>query len=101
MMACLDKYFPEGTKHTHPDGGLFTWVDLPNQIDTTEMLEEAERDYQVSYLGGECFFTEGGGKGRHSMRISFGNVTTEKIKAGTQRLGALAQSKIYQINLGG
>jgi len=98
MMACLDKYFPEGTKHTYPDGGLFTWVDLPNKIDTTEMLEEAERDYKVSYLGGECFFTEGGGKGRNSMRISFGNVTTEKIKEGTERLGALAQSKIKQFN---
>lgn len=98
MMACLDKYFPEGTKHTYPDGGLFTWVDLPNKIDTTEMLEEAERDYKVSYLGGECFFTEGGGKGRNSMRISFGNVTTEKIKEGTERLGALAQSKMKQVN---
>ena len=27
MIECIDKYFPEGTKRTFPDGGLFTWAD--------------------------------------------------------------------------
>ena len=28
---------------TAPDGGLFTWVELPGDIDTTELLLEAEK----------------------------------------------------------
>ncbi|MDD3705440.1 MAG: PLP-dependent aminotransferase family protein, partial [Clostridiaceae bacterium] len=41
MIECIDKYFPEGTKRTFPDGGLFTWAELPEGINTTELLAEA------------------------------------------------------------
>ena len=34
------------------------------------------------------------GKGKNCMRISFGNVTPEKIEIGMKRLGSLIQSKI-------
>ncbi|HOO13114.1 MAG TPA: PLP-dependent aminotransferase family protein, partial [Bacillota bacterium] len=29
MIECIDKYFPKGTKRVFPDGGLFTWAELP------------------------------------------------------------------------
>ena len=34
MLQSIDRYFPAGTKHSNPDGGLFTWVELPGGIDT-------------------------------------------------------------------
>jgi len=93
MMECIDKYFPEGSKKVFPDGGLFTWVELPGNIDTTELLKEAIK-HKVAFVAGAGFFTEGNGKGNNCMRISFGNVLPEKIKIGMERLGALITSKL-------
>lgn len=96
MMECIDKYFPEGTKRTTPDGGLFMWVELPEGINTTELLVEStiNPDVKVAYVAGEGFYVEGGGKGNNCMRISFGGVTPEKIRIGTERLGKLICSKL-------
>lgn len=93
MIAAIDKYMPEGTKRVFPDGGLFTWVELPGDIDTTALLKEANANH-VHYIAGEGFFTEGGGKGKNCMRISFGNVTPEQIDTGMKRLGDLIRSKL-------
>lgn len=92
MMACIEKYFPEGTKKVYPDGGLFTWVELPGKINTTELLKEAN-ERKVHYIAGEGFFVEGNGKSQNCMRISFGNVTPEQIEIGMKRLGDLICSK--------
>lgn len=94
MMECIDKYFPEGTKRTTPDGGLFMWVELPKGINTTELLAESVADAKVAYVAGEGFYVERGGKGNNCMRISFGSVAPEKIRIGTERLGKLICSKL-------
>lgn len=96
MIESIDKFFPEGTRRTFPDGGLFTWAELPGGINTTELLVEATAnpEVKVAYIAGESFFTEGGGKGNNCMRISFGSVPPEKIRAGIERLGRLICSKL-------
>lgn len=91
MMECLDTMFPSGTVHTYPDGGLFTWVELPGEIDTTALLKEATAQ-KVAYVAGEGFFAEGG-KGKNCMRMSFCAVAPEQIRIGMKRLGDLIHSK--------
>ena len=93
MMAALEKYMPEGTKWVFPDGGLFSWVELPGDIDTAELLIEA-KEHGVAYIAGAGFFAGNTGEGRNCMRISFGNVTPEKIEIGMKRLGDLIASKL-------
>ncbi|MCF0137127.1 MAG: PLP-dependent aminotransferase family protein [Oscillospiraceae bacterium] len=93
LIACIDKYLPEGTKRVFPDGGLFTWVELPGEINTTELLEEAVKN-KVAYVAGEGFFAGGEGLGKNCMRMSFGNVTPEQIEEGMKRLGKLINSKL-------
>ncbi len=93
MVECLKTMFPANTKHTFPDGGLFIWVELPESINTTELLKEATEKYKVSYIAGEGFFTDGGGKGRNCMRLSFSGVKPEIIRVGMERLGKLVSSK--------
>lgn len=96
MIECIDKFFPEGTKRTFPDGGLFTWAELPGGINTTELLVQStsDPDVKVAFVAGEGFFIEGGGKGNNCMRISFGAVEPERIRTGAERLGKLICSKI-------
>ena len=96
MIESIDRFFPAGTKRTFPDGGLFTWAELPGGLDTTALLAEAvgRPEVKVGYIAGEGFFVEGGGKGRDCLRLSFGNVTPEKIRAGIEKLGRLIRSKL-------
>jgi len=96
MIESIDKYFPEGTKRVFPDGGLFTWVELPGGINTTELLAESVKNpnVKVAFVAGEGFFVEGNGKGNNCMRISYGSVPPEKIIAGIKRLGKLIDKKL-------
>ncbi|WP_313165690.1 PLP-dependent aminotransferase family protein [Sedimentibacter sp.] len=96
MIESIDKYFPEGTKRTFPDGGLFTWVELPGGVNTSELLTEATSnpDVKVAFVAGEGFFTEGNGKGSNCMRLSFGASTPDKIRIGIERLGKLIEYKL-------
>ena len=93
MMAALEKYLPKGTKWVFPDGGLFSWVELPGNIDTTELLKEANAA-KVSYVAGAGFFVGNTGEGKNCMRISFGNVSPEKIETGMKLLGDLIKRKL-------
>ncbi|MBO5556294.1 MAG: PLP-dependent aminotransferase family protein [Oscillospiraceae bacterium] len=93
MMAALEKYMPEGTRWVYPDGGLFTWVELPGDIDTTALLQEAAA-HKVAYIAGAGFFAGNTGEGKNCMRLSFGNVSPERIETGMQLLGALVRSKL-------
>jgi 2-aminoadipate transaminase len=96
MIESIDKYFPKGTKRTFPDGGLFTWAELPGGLNTTDLLVEAtlNPEIKVAYVAGEGFFTESNGKGNNCMRISFGAASPEKIRIGTEKLGKLFCSKL-------
>ena len=93
MIESIDEYLPQGTKRVYPDGGLFTWVELPGNIDTTELLKEAVQ-HKVAFIPGEGFFSGGKGKGKNCMRVSFSNVPPEKIRVGMERLGKLIASKL-------
>lgn len=93
MIECLKEYFPKEIKYTYPDGGLFTWVTLPEKLDATNLIEEAF-EKKVSYCVGEGFYAEKGGKGRNEMRLSFCAVEVDKIRLGMKRLGELIQSKL-------
>jgi len=94
MMECIDKYFPNGTRHTFPDGGLFTWVELPGGLNATELLPEAIKKANAYYVTGEGFFTDGGGLGSNCIRLGFGGVTPDKIRIATENLGKFFKSKL-------
>jgi 2-aminoadipate transaminase len=92
MMSCIKNMFPADVNYVYPDGGLFTWVELPAQIDTTAMLQEAVAQ-KVAYMPGREFFVEGQPIRNNCMRVSFGGVTPEKIPVGMERLAKVISSK--------
>lgn len=94
MLECLEKFFPKGTKFTRPDGGLFTWAQLPSGLDTALLLKESlsRPDVKVNYVAGEKSFVDGAPV-KNCMRLSFGAVQPEKIRLATERLGKLLCEK--------
>src|SRR5690606_16862175 len=37
----MQRYFPEGTRYSRPQGGNFIWVELPTKVDTLRLRKEA------------------------------------------------------------
>ncbi|MEJ5200814.1 MAG: PLP-dependent aminotransferase family protein [Anaerolineales bacterium] len=83
MIETLEEHMPQGVHWTHPQGGLFLWVTLPEGLNTTKILEEAVRQ-KVAFVPGESFFPCGGGE--NTMRLNFSNAKPEKINEGIARL---------------
>lgn len=82
MLEELDA-FPDGVRFTRPDGGLFIWVELPEEIDATALLPKAiER--KVAYVPGTHFCVDGGHL--NTLRLNFSNSTEEQIRSGMQTL---------------
>ena len=93
MMICINTMLPADIKSVYPEGGLFTWVELPEQIDTTAMLNEAV-EKKVAYMPGKEFFVEGQPIRDNCMRVSFGGVSPEKILIGMERLTNVISAKL-------
>lgn len=93
MMACMETKMPQGIKYVYPDGGLFTWVELPEQIDTTALLAGAVAQ-KVAYVPGREFFVEGQPVRNNCMRLSFGGVTPDRIEIGMDRLANVIRTRL-------
>ena len=91
MVEAVDRFFPAGSKHVFPEGGLFCWAELPDGINTTELLPKV-LDAKVSYVPGEGFFADRSGTGRNCMRLSFGGVEPDRIRKGIEILGSILKS---------
>jgi 2-aminoadipate transaminase len=84
MLAALERHFPPGVRWTHPHGGLFLWITLPEGLDSIELLQEAVAA-KVAYVPGRPFHALGGGE--RSMRMNFSYCPPETIDEGVRRLG--------------
>ena len=76
--------FPEGTRYTRPDGGLFIWVELPGDADTLALLPRCVERH-VAYVPGTHFYALGGH--RNTLRLNFSNSSIEQIHTGMKALG--------------
>ncbi len=91
MLAAMEAHFPDGVTWTHPDGGLFLWVTLPEEIDTQELLADAIEE-RIAFVPGRPFFAVGGGE--NTMRLNFSNAPPEQIEAGIERLGRVIRRRL-------
>ena len=83
--------FPEGTSFTHPEGGLFIFVTMPEGFNTSAVFSEAiERG--VAYVPGTSFYPDGGHE--NTLRLNFSNSTLEQIHTGMGILRELFTDKL-------
>ena len=84
MLGALAKHMPAGVKWNQPAGGMFLWLELPEGMDSEEMLKKAlERN--IAYVPGTPFYANE--PVRNTMRLAFVTVPEEKIRAGVKVLG--------------
>ncbi|WP_115789672.1 PLP-dependent aminotransferase family protein [Arthrobacter silvisoli] len=83
-LDALAAHMPDGTHWTTPAGGFFTWVTLPEGIDTEQVLAAAI-DSGVVFVPGSAFYADGGGA--NQLRIAFSYADEEQLSEGVRRLG--------------
>ena len=77
-------FFPEGTQHTLPQGGLFVWAELPEGMDAMAALNRAI-EQNVAFVPGTHFYPDGGHA--NTLRLNFSMQEADVIRAGMERLG--------------
>jgi 2-aminoadipate transaminase len=91
MLDALAEQFPREAEWTHPEGGLFIWVTLPDYIDTTDLLARA-LDEHVAFVPGRSAYLDG--RGGSSMRLNFSGVDENQIREGIRRLGEVVREQV-------
>ena len=88
MLALLEKYMPAGVSWTHPEGGLFLFLTLPEGVDTVALYDRA-LSAGVAYVAGSFFFVDG--SHRNTMRLNFSFLDASRMEAGIKLLAEVIQ----------
>lgn len=89
MMETMKNELPDYCKFTYPEGGLFTWVTLPEEYSAREILNKA-LEAKVAFVVGGSFFPNGGHE--NTMRLNYSYMSEDKIVEGIKRLGKVLKS---------
>jgi DNA-binding transcriptional MocR family regulator len=89
VLRSIAKYFPVGTKVTHPEGGYFVWVELPKTVDALE-LHRLALSHDISLAPGHLFSADH--RYSHHVRINFGHPDNEHVEAALSTVGTIAKA---------
>ncbi len=91
MLDALQQHMPQGVRWNQPEGGMFIWVELPEQINSMQLLEHAVAQ-NVAFVPGGPFYAN---EARHNtLRLSFATVPPEKIVQGVGILAGLIRDEL-------
>jgi 2-aminoadipate transaminase len=91
LEAALDDALGDRVVKTRPDGGMFTWLELPDGVDTAALLPAA-LEAEVAFVSGAAFHC--GDAGRNTLRLSFSSSTPDQIAEGVRRLAPVLRSAL-------
>ncbi len=84
MLEMMAEMFPPEVRWTKPQGGMFLWGVLPENLDAAEVLKVAV-ERKVAFVPGAAFHANGGGA--NTMRLNFSFASPDVIREGVTRLG--------------
>ena len=86
LLSLLEEHMPEGVSWTHPEGGLFLFLTMPEGFDAVKFYDKS-LDAGVAYVAGEFFHPDRSGK--NTMRLNFSFMSHERIAEGIKLLAEL------------
>lgn len=95
-VIAIQRYLPDADIWHVPEGGYYMWVEMPEEVDTVELLEFA-REEGVLYLPGASFAPRAGFD--NYLRIAWAYEDTQTIEDGIQRLAAAWDAYRAQQNI--
>jgi len=93
MLEALAEFFPPEVTWTHPQGGLFLWVSLPEGMDSQTLFRAALAE-NVAFVPGDSFYAENGLESTRHLRLNFSYCEPERIREGIRRLSLAVKSQL-------
>ncbi|WP_223875124.1 PLP-dependent aminotransferase family protein [Nanchangia anserum] len=90
MVDALTEFLPT-CQWTVPDGGFYTWVKLPEGVNSKTMLPRAVTEL-VAYTPGTAFYADG--QGTDYMRLSYCYPPEDEIREGVRRLARVVSREV-------
>ena len=91
IMEALAAEFGTAAEFSAPKGGIFIWVTLPNEVDTSRLGEVALAQGVALNPGAEwCADPE---TGRHRLRLCFGHPSEREIRDGVAHLAQICHEE--------
>ncbi|MBP1640655.1 MAG: PLP-dependent aminotransferase family protein [Bacteroidetes bacterium] len=88
MMQAIEHYFPKEIQYTHPEGGMFLWLTLPEGRNAMELFDLAIKE-NVAFVPGNPFYIDKAEV--NTCRLNFSCSDEMEIEEGIRRLsGVLA-----------
>jgi len=84
MIEMMEEMFPAEVTWRKPQGGMFLWGILPEDMDAADVLKHAI-EKKVAFVPGMAFHPKGDGK--NTMRLNFSYSSPDLIREGVTRLG--------------
>jgi GntR family transcriptional regulator/MocR family aminotransferase len=84
MVEAINRYLPASASMNVPLGGLFLWLQLPEDMSSEALLPLACQE-GVAFTPG-CRFFPGECEGENYMRLNFASQAPERVNEGMKRL---------------
>ena len=94
MLAALEDELDGSCRWSRPEGGYFVWLELPEDVDASDLLGRAEEN-GVTFVKGADF-----GGPASTARLAFSFVSPEEIRVGIGRLAALIARPVTALGAG-
>ena len=91
LIQAVERHFPPGTKLARPQGSYFLWLELPSQVDTL-LLHQQALERGISIAPGPIFSAKR--EFIHHVRLNFGHPDSERLEAAMATLGKLIKQQI-------
>ena len=92
LLAAVERTFPAGARWSRPRAGFFTWVELPDEVDTVRLFEFALEHERVAFIPGAAFAAGNAKPARSAMRLNYSYSPVEVLEEGVARIArALAR----------
>ncbi|MBQ7580798.1 MAG: PLP-dependent aminotransferase family protein [Clostridia bacterium] len=90
MCSLVDEELGDFVKYVRPEGGLFVWCELPEEIDMLDFCKRAV-EKKVAVVPGTAFTMDENDK-TNCFRMNFSTPSDEMIVEGMKRLGEVKRS---------
>ncbi|PKO88003.1 MAG: GntR family transcriptional regulator [Betaproteobacteria bacterium HGW-Betaproteobacteria-12] len=91
LVEAVERHFPGGTRLARPQGGYFLWLELPRQVDTLVLHQQA-LDRGISIAPGPIFSAKR--EFAHYLRLNFGHPDSPRQQAAIATLGQLVAEQL-------
>jgi DNA-binding transcriptional MocR family regulator len=90
LRDAVGRYFPPGTRVTHPEGGYILWVEMPNEVDALRLYEESMKE-KIGIAPGTLFST--GDRFKNCIRLNAA-FWSERVEQALETLGGMAEGMV-------